>query len=96
MPISETLIDVILANKPSCLRSWDHLILKYVIMVLSMAFCVMAQKRKQSCSEVSKMLSDFDELNKDLANAPWNVLEIYDSIDEQYSNWKTTCIFERV
>ena len=53
-------------------------------------------KKKQSHSEVSKMLSDFDELNKDLANAPWNVLEIYDSIDEQYSNWKTTCIFERV
>ena len=40
------------------------------------------------------MLSDFDELNKDQASAPWNVVEMYDSVDEQYDTWKT--IFESV
>ena len=34
------------------------------------------------------MLSDFDELNKDQASAPWNVVEMYDSVDEQYDTWK--------
>ena len=34
------------------------------------------------------MLSDFDELNKDQASSPWNVAEMYDSVDEQYDTWK--------
>ena len=39
-------------------------------------------------SKLWKMLSDFDELNKDQASAPWNVVEMYDSVDEQYDTWK--------
>ena len=39
-------------------------------------------------SKLWKMLSDFDELNKDQGSAPRNVVEMHDSVDEQYDTWK--------
>ena len=96
-PVSGTLIDIILANNLhvwSLGISWSWNKCSWSHLWQSISFCVVAQKRKQSHSEVSKMLSNFDELNRDLASAPWNLLEMYDSVDEQYNNWKT--IFESV
>ena len=29
-----------------------------------------------------------DQLNEDLANAPWNVGETFDAIKDQYDPWK--------
>ena len=32
---------------------------------------------------------DTDQLNGDLANAPWTVGETFDAIEDQYDAWKT-------
>ena len=54
----------------------------------------MSQHKRKIISFRSLKNVDLDQLNKDLARAPWNVVEIYDSVDDQCDMWKS--VFETV
>ncbi|KAL9964953.1 hypothetical protein ACROYT_G028670 [Oculina patagonica] len=93
---SETLLDVILTNKPNLFRtsgsfnseiSDHHLI--YGILKQSVL-----QHRRKTITFKSLKNVDVDQLNEDLASAPWIVGETFDAIEDQYDAWKT--IFESV
>jgi len=96
-PVSETLIDVILTNKPGMFKisgSFDPEILSDHHLVYGILSHFVSRHKKKTITFRSLKNADFDELNKDLACAPWNIVEMYDSVDEQYDTWKT--IFESV
>ena len=95
-PTSETLLDVILTNKPNLFRgsgsfnpeiSDHHLI--YGILKRSAL-----QHRQKTITFRSLKNVDTDQLNEDLVRAPWIVGETFDAIDDQYDAWTT--IFESV
>ena len=54
----------------------------------------MSTHKRKIISFTSLKNVDLDQLNKDLARAPWNVVEIYDSVDDQCDMWKS--VFETV
>ena len=85
-PVSETLIDFILTNKPGMFKSsgsFDPEISDHHLVYGILSHFVSRHKKKTITFRSLKN-ADFDELNKDLACAPWNIVEMYDSVDEQY------------
>ena len=90
-PTPETLLDVILSNKPNLFRKEgsfnqeicdDHFI--YGVLKQSAL-----QHRWKTITFRSLKNVDTDQLNGDLANAPWTVGETFDAIEDQYDAWKT-------
>ena len=93
---SETLLDVILTNKPNLFRTGgsfnpeisDHHLIYGILKQSAL------QHRRKTITFRSLKNVDMDQLNEDLASAPWTVGETFDAIEDQYGTWKT--IFESV
>ena len=95
-PTSETLLDVILTNKPNLFRTSgsfnpeirDHHLIYGILKQSSL------QHRRKTITFRSVKNVDTDQLNDDLVNAPWIVGETFDAIEDQYDACKT--IFESI
>ena len=90
-PTPETLLDVILSNKPNLFRkegSFNQEICDnhFIYGVLKQSAL---QHRWKTITFRSLKNVDTDQLNGDLANAPWTVGETFDAIEDQYDAWKT-------
>lgn len=95
-PSSSTLLDVILTNTPELFRKCgvydpaisDHNLVYGII-------------KENVCKCTSKVITfrdlkntDLEQLNRDLLNAPWQVAEIFNDIDDKYDYWSG--LFESV
>ena len=90
-PTPETLLDVILSNKPNLFRkegSFNQEICDnhFIYGVLKQSAL---QHRWKTITFRSLKNVNTDQLNGDLANAPWTVGETFDAIEDQYDAWKT-------
>ena len=88
---SQTLIDVILTNKPELFK--DCGVFDVGISDHALVYGLMKERNGFYESKVLTVRSYKDlnekELQMDLDMAPWHVSSIFDSIDDQYSYWHT-------
>ena len=90
-PKSETLLDVILTNKPDMFKqcgTFNPEISIHNLIYGIMEESVNQYKPKTILFRSMKKL-DVKEFNEDIHNAPWSVGETYDTLDDQYDYWET-------
>ena len=87
---TQTLLDVILTNRPELFRKCgvynpeisDHCLV-YGIMTEKVQ-----QHRPKTITSRTTKITDTEKLNADLADAPWQVGDIFTNTDDQYDYWK--------
>ncbi|KAK3744231.1 hypothetical protein QZH41_004610 [Actinostola sp. cb2023] len=85
---SQTLIDVILTNKPHLFK--DSGVYNPEISDHALVYGLMTENAILHPSNIiSRSFKNVneDDLRQDLQSAPWHVAEIFDSVDDQYSYW---------
>lgn len=90
-PKSETFLDVILTTKPVLFKKCgtfnpeiSHHNPKYAILEESAN-----QYKPRTILFRSMKKLDCKKFNEDIINAPWNVGETYDTMDDQFDYWET-------
>ena len=85
-PTSETLLDVILTNKPELFKTSG--VLNPEMSDHHLVYGIMKERVSQYERKVVTFRStrtlDVEKLNKDLSCAPWNVMDTFDTLDEKY------------
>ena len=91
MPTSETLLDVILTNKPELFKTSGALnpeMSDHHLVYGIMKERVSQHERKVVTFRSTRTL-DVEKLNEDLSCAPWNVMDSFDTLDEKYLFWES-------
>ncbi|PFX19591.1 hypothetical protein AWC38_SpisGene16000 [Stylophora pistillata] len=91
MPTSETLLDVILTNKPELFKASGVLnpeMSDHHLVYGIMKHRVSQHERKVVTFRSTKTL-DVEKLNEDLSCAPWNVIDTFNTLDEKYLFWES-------
>ena len=90
-PTSETLLDVILTNKPELFKTSGALnpeMSDHHLVYAIMKERVSQHERKVVTFRSTRTL-DVEKLNEDLSCAPWNVMDSFDTLDEKYLFWES-------
>ena len=90
-PTSETLLDVILTNKPELFKTSGALnpeMSDHHLVYGIMKERVSQHERKVVTFRSTRTL-DVEKLNEDLSCAPWNVMDSFDTLDEKYLFWES-------
>ena len=90
-PTSETLLDVILTNKPELFKTSG--VLNPEMSDHHLVYWIMKERVSQHERKVVTFRStrtlDVEKLNEDLSCAPWNVMDTFDTLDEKYLFWES-------
>ena len=90
-PTSETLLDVILTNKPELFKTSG--VLNPEMSDHHLVYWIMKERVSQHERKVVTFRStrtlDVEKLNEDLSCAPWNVMDTFDTLDEKYLLWES-------
>ena len=88
---SETLLDVILTNKPELFKTSG--VLNPEMSDHHLVYGIMRERVSQHETKVvtfrSNRTLDVEKLNEDLSCAPWNVMDTFDTLDEKYLFWES-------
>ena len=90
-PTSETVLDVILTNKPELFKTSGALnpeMSDHHLVYGIMKERVSQHERKVVTFRSTRTL-DVEKLNEDLSCAPWNVMDSFDTLDEKYLFWES-------
>ncbi|XP_048578931.1 uncharacterized protein LOC125560702 [Nematostella vectensis] len=90
-PTSDTLLDVILTNKPELFRASG--VLNPEMSDHHLVYGIMKERVSQHERKVVTFRStkslDVEKFNEDLSSAPWHVMETFDTMDDKYHYWET-------
>ena len=90
-PTLETLLDVILTNKPELFKASG--VLNPEISDHHLVYGIMKERVYQHERKVVTFRStrtlDVEKFNEDLSCAPWNVMDTFDTLDEKYYYWES-------
>lgn len=88
---AESLLDVILTNKPHYFKEYG--VYNPEVSDRAMVYGMSIEKVKHHQSKVATFRDfkklDEESLRENLRTAPWNVSEIFDSVDDSYDYWNT-------
>ena len=95
---SSTLLDVILTNKPQLFKRSG--ILNPEISDHYLTFALMESKiskhRKKVITFRSMKSLDVEMFNEELTNAPWWVMNIFDTMEDKWNYWKALSLFNSI
>jgi hypothetical protein len=93
---SQTLLDIILTNKPELFK--EHGVYDPGISDHAMVYGIMKESGAYHANEVISFRSyknmNTDMFLQDIISAPWHVAEIFETLDEQYEYW--TMLYESI
>ena len=87
---SQTLIDVLFTSNPDLFTSTGTAELTGSDHLMIYGECTAkVQNQSRTCTVRTFKKCNVDELTSDLLNAPWQVMDIFDHIDDKWSYWKS-------